>query len=78
VKGRTEEIEKVYSIDKLLFLNDGWMCGEEGELFFWVPEIHRPYLQRSNTVWIAGRDNTQLDLTNFVHGSNWASVYTHS
>ena len=78
VKGRTDTIEKVYFMDKVLVRSDGWMCGEEGELFLWVPQIHRPYLQRSNTVWIAGRHYTQLDFSKYVHGSNWATAYVHS
>jgi WD40 repeat protein len=78
VKGRTDSIEKVYFMDRVFVYRDGWMCGEEGELFLWVPQIHRAYIQRSNTVWIAGRHYTQLDFSNFVHGSNWTTVYVHS
>jgi WD40 repeat protein len=78
VKGRTDNIEKTYFTDRVLVRSDGWMCGEDGELFLWVPQIHRPYIQRSHTVWIAGRHYTQLDFSKFVHGSNWATVYVHS
>jgi hypothetical protein len=78
VKGSTGDIEKIYFIDKLSINHDGWMCGDEGQLFLWIPQIHRPYLQRSNTVWIAGRHYTELDLSNFVHGLDWTTVYSHS
>ena len=73
----TEESEKVYFVDKLLINSDGWMYGEDGELFLWIPQIHRPYFQRSNIVWIVGKDNTELDLSNFVHGLDWTTVHVN-
>jgi WD40 repeat protein len=73
-KARMEDVEKVDFMNKLLVNDDGWMCGEEGELLMWIPQVHRPYFHRSNTVWIAGRYETWLELTNFVHGSDWATV----
>jgi hypothetical protein len=72
-----EDFEKVDFMNKFLVHRDGWMCGEAGELLFWIPQIHRPYFHRSNTVWIAGRQETLLDLSNFVHGSNWTTVHVH-
>jgi hypothetical protein len=78
VKGRTEGLDKIYVIDKLLVDADGRIYGEKGELLLWIPQIHRPYISRSNTVWIAGKHYTQLDLSNFVHGANWATIYVHS
>jgi WD40 repeat protein len=78
VKARTEDTEKIHFMNKFLINDDGWMCGEEDKLLLWVPQIHRPYFHRSNTVWIAGKNETWLELTNFVHGSNWATVYVHN
>jgi WD domain, G-beta repeat len=77
-KVRTEDIEKTWLMDKFHMNSDGWMCGEEGEFLLWVPQIHRPYLHGSNTVWIVGKHYTELDFSNFVHGSNWTTVYVHS
>jgi WD40 repeat protein len=74
-KLRIEDVEKVDFMNKFLINNDGWMCGPEGELLLWIPQIHRPYFHRSNTIWIAGRYETWLDLANFVHESNWVTVY---
>jgi WD40 repeat protein len=42
VKGRTEGLDKIYVIDKLLVGADGWTYGEKGELLSWIPQIHRP------------------------------------
>ena len=78
VKGRGDNIKKIYFMDRVLVSSDGWMYGEDGELFLWVPQIHRPYLQRSNTVWVTSGHYTQLDFSRFVHGSNWITVYNHS
>ena len=78
VKGRTDDSEKICFIDKVPIDSDGWMCGEEGELLLWIPQVHRPFLYRANTVWIAGEHYTELDISNFVHGLNWATVYVHS
>jgi WD40 repeat protein len=75
---RVRDIEKIDFMNKFVINNDGWMCGEEGELLLWIPEIHRPYFLRSNTVWIAGQNETWLELANFVHGSNWTRVYAHN
>ena len=52
------DIENVDLMNRFLINNDGWMCGGEGELLLWIPQIHRPYFHRSNTVWIAGMNET--------------------
>jgi hypothetical protein len=64
-------------MEKFPINSDGWMYGEDGELLLWIPPIHRPYLHRCNTIWVAGKDRTDVDFSNFVHGSNWATVYVH-
>jgi hypothetical protein len=73
-----EDTEKIDFMNEYLVNSDGWMCGEEGELLLWIPQIHRSYFHRANTVWIAGRHETWLDLSNFVHGSNWIHVHSLS
>jgi WD40 repeat protein len=77
VEVTTEDIHKIYFMDKSLINSDGWICGEEGQLLLWIPPIHRPCLHSPSTVWIAGEHETRLDLSNSVHGSNWATVYVH-
>jgi hypothetical protein len=57
-------------VTEVLIDSDGWMCGEEGELLLWTPQIRRPFLYRRNTVWIAGKHYTELHFSNFVHGLN--------
>jgi hypothetical protein len=75
---RAEDIEEDNFMDKFPINSDGWVYGEDNELLLWVPPIHRPYLHRSKTVWIAGKDRTEVDLSKFVYGLNWATVYVHS
>jgi hypothetical protein len=77
-KVRLEDIEKDDFMNKIPINDDGWMCGEGGELLLWIPHIHRPYFQRADTLWIGGKHETFLDLVNFVHGSDWATVYDHN
>ncbi|PPQ89185.1 hypothetical protein CVT25_001153 [Psilocybe cyanescens] len=57
--------------------SDGWIRGDHGELLLWIPSLHRPGLYRPNfPTRIIGRNQTRLDTSNFVHGSNWAACYT--
>jgi hypothetical protein len=80
VTGSVEKVrlEENHFMNKFLLKSDGWVCGDEGELLLWILRVHRPYFHRSNTVWIAGKHDTKLQLANFVHGSNWATVYNLS
>jgi WD40 repeat protein len=64
----------VHFTDQSVINGDGWIYGEKGELLLWIPELHRPCLHRPSTIWIAGKHETQLDLSKFAHGSNWATV----
>ncbi|KAJ7144098.1 WD40-repeat-containing domain protein [Mycena epipterygia] len=53
-------------------LNTGWVTNQKGQLMFWVPPwlregLYLPY----NTVVIRARGTTKLDLTCFVHGTEW-------
>ena len=77
VKVGTGDIEKIDLMNRFLINSDGWMCGEDNELLLWIPHLHRPYFQRAKTFWIGGQHETWLDLANFVHASNWATVYIH-
>jgi hypothetical protein len=77
-KLRAEDIEKDHFTEKFPVDSDGWMYGDDKELLLWIPPIHRPYLHRANTVWVAGKHRTGVDLSKFVYGLNWAMVYVHS
>jgi hypothetical protein len=73
-----EDIEKDDFMDKFPINSDGWMYGEDQELLLWIPSIHRPYIHKAKTVWISGKDRTEVDLSKIVHGLDWATVYVHS
>ncbi len=53
--------------------DEGWICGSKGELLMWIPLMHREHLHRPSTVWISGKRETRLNLSNFEHGRNWAT-----
>jgi hypothetical protein len=74
------ESDGLHFTDQSLINKDGWILGPGGEkeLLFWIPDLHRRYLHRPSTVWIAGEHETRLDLSNFAHGSNWATVYRYN
>ena len=71
--GVTERTILSDSMDQSMIDHDGWICGDEGALVFWIPLIHRSSLYRPANIWIAGPHETQLDLSRFVHGLNWAT-----
>ena len=57
--------------------DEGWIRGIEGELLMWIPSVHRQCLYRPSTIWICGEHPTLLNLSNFVHGCDWATCYLH-
>ena len=57
--------------DQSVIDNDGWICGNKGELLMWIPPLHRPSLHRPSNIWIVGKHKTHLDLSKFVHGHGW-------
>ncbi|KAJ7221335.1 hypothetical protein GGX14DRAFT_558831 [Mycena pura] len=57
--------------------DDGWIVynnGIEEHLIVWIPLAQRPQLYGPRTQLIIG-DKTELDMSNFVHGSQWADCY---
>ncbi|KZP18430.1 WD40 repeat-like protein [Athelia psychrophila] len=56
-------------------LVNGWMQNSPNELLFWVPPAYRTGLWRPNSTVVISRHTTRLDLTEFVHGRNWARCY---
>ena len=72
----TEETERqVTFTEQSVIKNDGWIHGANGELLLWIPQLHRKGLHRPNNIWISGTPKTQLDLSNFVHGTMWSTCY---
>jgi hypothetical protein len=75
----TEDIQKLQITDQSSIDGDGWIYGEGKELLLWIPELHRQCLDRPSTVWAVGDRHddpgTRLDLSNFVHGPDWATVH---
>ncbi|KAI0259339.1 hypothetical protein BC834DRAFT_906899, partial [Gloeopeniophorella convolvens] len=57
--------------DQSVIDDDGWICGENGELLMWIPEPHRTGLRRPGNVWVVSEHETILDLSRFVHGPDW-------
>ncbi|KAH9480814.1 Vegetative incompatibility protein HET-E-1 [Psilocybe cubensis] len=56
--------------------DEGWICGEDGQLFIWIPQIHRPTLRRPDaTISIIASHQTAIDFSDFLHGENWAASY---
>ncbi|KAJ7093772.1 WD40 repeat-like protein [Mycena epipterygia] len=53
-------------------LNDGWVLNSEGHLMFWVPPWLREglYFPRNSLV-ICRQGTAKLDLSRFVHGTEW-------
>ncbi|KAI0029068.1 WD40-repeat-containing domain protein, partial [Vararia minispora EC-137] len=55
--------------------SDGWITSENGDLLFWVPEVHRVGFHRPCTLWVTDSRQTRLDLTGFYSacGTNWTN-----
>ena len=53
--------------------DDGWIRGNKRELLMWIPLPHRPNLHRPSNIWVSGKNESRLDLSNFVHGRSWMS-----
>ncbi|KAG8721356.1 hypothetical protein FRC09_008018 [Ceratobasidium sp. 395] len=55
--------------------SDGWVRSSKGELLMWLPAVHRDVdesLMCTTSNGVVARST--VDLTRFVHGSNWTSV----
>jgi hypothetical protein len=59
--------------DHSIINNEGWICGNDGELLMWIPLVHRSHLHRPSNVWVAGEYETRMDLSTFVHGRSWTT-----
>ncbi|KZP10149.1 WD40 repeat-like protein [Athelia psychrophila] len=68
----SSSLQEFNSSSRLL---DGWMQNSPTELLFWVPPAYRTGLWRPNSTVVIGRHATRLDLTQFVHGRDWARCH---
>ena len=59
--------------DQSVIDTEGWIHGNEGELLMWIPPLHRRSLHRPSNIWVSGKHETHLELSNFVHGRSWTS-----
>ena len=58
-------------------IKNGWITGTDQELLLWIPQNIQGGLYRDeNTLVISKNGTTQLNLTRFTHGLNWAKCYT--
>jgi WD40 repeat protein len=57
-------------------MKNGWILGSRSELLFWVPPPNRVGLWRPSNTAIMARRLTNLDLSNFVHGTSWHQCAT--
>jgi WD40 repeat protein len=71
--GKMETTNDVDFTDHKAIDDEGWICGSTGELLMWVPSVQREYLHRPSTIWVSGKRDVVLDLSNFVHGLNWST-----
>ena len=71
--GKTETNRHVDFTDDSKINNEGWICGSNGELLMWIPLIHRKHLHRPSNIWVAGENETRVNLSNFVHGHSWTT-----
>ena len=54
-------------------LVNGWIMTVSSDLLLWVPPWNRQGLVWPSNITVIGRSPTELDLTDFVHGSKWES-----
>ena len=58
-------------------LDNGWICGSQSEFLFWVPpDCRLGLLEPNNTIIIGAVTKTRLDISRFVHGSQWTQCST--
>jgi hypothetical protein len=71
--GNTISTKHVNFTDQSIINEEGWICGNDGELLIWIPLIHRAHLHHPSNIWVAGKHETCLDLSMFVHGYSWTT-----
>jgi hypothetical protein len=53
----------------------GWVTGPEGERILWIPSEFRSYVQLEPCVLVIGKGRITFDLSDAVHGTDWAKCY---
>ncbi|KZP17692.1 hypothetical protein FIBSPDRAFT_830254 [Athelia psychrophila] len=54
---------------------DGWMRNNSSSLLFWVPHTYRVGLWSPFNTTVIAEQSTQLDMSRFVHGEDWAQCH---
>ena len=54
-------------------VENGWITTASSQLLVWLPSWYRQGLVWPSNVAIMGSSLTELDLADFVHGSDWQS-----
>lgn len=84
VSGSYDKTVRVFAIHASIFfpsvqgygrnsrLENGWMQNSPTELLFWVPPAYRAELWRPFSTLVIGQQSARLDLSQFVHGDDWA------
>ena len=57
--GKTEATNDVDFTDHST-IDEGWICGNRGELLMWISSVYRKYLYRPSTIWISDERGTIL------------------
>ncbi|KIK56907.1 hypothetical protein GYMLUDRAFT_173741, partial [Collybiopsis luxurians FD-317 M1] len=56
--------------------NDGWICGSDSSLLLWIPPEYQAGLRLPHMKLLISRaDKASLDLSKFVHGTNWTACF---
>ena len=55
---------------------NGWVKGENGELVFWVPRMHRHSFYAPRNVIVIGRHVTGINYSRIRLGKDWKNCYT--
>ncbi|KAF7364767.1 hypothetical protein MVEN_00346600 [Mycena venus] len=55
---------------------ESWIRGPNQELIMWVPREYHSYLQLPPRFIITASDKVILDMSRFVHGTDWVKCYT--
>jgi hypothetical protein len=64
---------------KLSGSGDGWITGPRGELLLWIPPQYWSFVfitPRSSCLLVIGRTRVMVDLSGFVHGTDWIRCFT--
>ncbi|KAF7364764.1 hypothetical protein MVEN_00346300 [Mycena venus] len=55
---------------------ESWIHGPNQELIMWVPPEYRSYLQLPPCSLVIASGKVTVDMSHFVHGTEWAKCYT--